>query len=270
MKDVVEPEIAAIREDVVRRSVGLVATLAAQEQDFGGTQPHERELEMVSVMVVGSVVSLAAWWMDHPEGAAQRDRRGRDGVPVGGARAGARRRALLGFLTDARADLTPRARGAFIQRDTASVPVVPGRAPGRRVPLPGGVGRRAGGRRLLPGDVPVGDAGLSAPARQLQPAGVGAHDRPPQGARLASRAPAAGRCRWPSRPSRGRQTERPSRTRSCGARCGGCRASSARRLRCATRDLPHDEIGRVLGCSEEAARRNVHEGLKKLRSTWKT
>jgi RNA polymerase sigma factor (sigma-70 family) len=35
-------------------------------------------------------------------------------------------------------------------------------------------------------------------------------------------------------------------------------------------DLPHDEIGRVLGCSEEAARRNVHEGLKKLRSTWKT
>jgi RNA polymerase sigma factor (sigma-70 family) len=33
-------------------------------------------------------------------------------------------------------------------------------------------------------------------------------------------------------------------------------------------DLPHDEIGRVLGCSEEAARRNVHEGLKKLRSTW--
>jgi RNA polymerase sigma factor (sigma-70 family) len=33
-------------------------------------------------------------------------------------------------------------------------------------------------------------------------------------------------------------------------------------------DLPHDEIGRVLGCSEDAARRNVHEGLKKLRSTW--
>ncbi len=33
-------------------------------------------------------------------------------------------------------------------------------------------------------------------------------------------------------------------------------------------DLPHDEIGRVLGCSEEAARRNVHEGLKKLRLSW--
>jgi RNA polymerase sigma factor (sigma-70 family) len=33
-------------------------------------------------------------------------------------------------------------------------------------------------------------------------------------------------------------------------------------------DLPHEDIGRVLGCSEEAARRNVHEGLRKLRSEW--
>jgi DNA-directed RNA polymerase specialized sigma24 family protein len=34
-------------------------------------------------------------------------------------------------------------------------------------------------------------------------------------------------------------------------------------------DLPHGEIGRVLGCSEEAARRNVHEGVKRLRDTWR-
>jgi AcrR family transcriptional regulator len=67
MKDVVEPEIAAIREEVERRSVAVVATLAAQESDFGGTQPHQRELELVSVVVVGAVVSLAAWWMDHPK-----------------------------------------------------------------------------------------------------------------------------------------------------------------------------------------------------------
>ena len=33
-------------------------------------------------------------------------------------------------------------------------------------------------------------------------------------------------------------------------------------------DLPHEEIGRIIGCSEDAARRNVHEGLSKLRSTW--
>jgi RNA polymerase sigma factor (sigma-70 family) len=33
-------------------------------------------------------------------------------------------------------------------------------------------------------------------------------------------------------------------------------------------DLTHADIGRVLGCSEEAARRNTHEGVKKLRETW--
>jgi RNA polymerase sigma factor (sigma-70 family) len=30
-------------------------------------------------------------------------------------------------------------------------------------------------------------------------------------------------------------------------------------------DLPHAEIAAALGCSPEAARRNVHEGLKRLR-----
>jgi RNA polymerase sigma factor (sigma-70 family) len=30
-------------------------------------------------------------------------------------------------------------------------------------------------------------------------------------------------------------------------------------------DLSHGEIGKVLDCSEEAARRSVHEGMKKLR-----
>jgi RNA polymerase sigma factor (sigma-70 family) len=33
-------------------------------------------------------------------------------------------------------------------------------------------------------------------------------------------------------------------------------------------DLDNRQIGRVLGCSDEAARRNVHEGLKKLREVW--
>jgi RNA polymerase sigma factor (sigma-70 family) len=31
-------------------------------------------------------------------------------------------------------------------------------------------------------------------------------------------------------------------------------------------DLSHADIGTVLGCSEEAARRSVHEGVKKLRA----
>jgi RNA polymerase sigma factor (sigma-70 family) len=33
-------------------------------------------------------------------------------------------------------------------------------------------------------------------------------------------------------------------------------------------DLAHAEIGCVLGCTTEAARRNVHEGVKKLREEW--
>lgn len=33
-------------------------------------------------------------------------------------------------------------------------------------------------------------------------------------------------------------------------------------------DLPHREIGRLLDCSEAAARRNVHEGLRNLREVW--
>lgn len=33
-------------------------------------------------------------------------------------------------------------------------------------------------------------------------------------------------------------------------------------------DLPHAEIAHVLGCSEAAARRSLHEGLAKLREEW--
>lgn len=33
-------------------------------------------------------------------------------------------------------------------------------------------------------------------------------------------------------------------------------------------DLSYAQIGEQIGCSEEAARRNVHEGLKKLRKEW--
>jgi RNA polymerase sigma factor (sigma-70 family) len=32
-------------------------------------------------------------------------------------------------------------------------------------------------------------------------------------------------------------------------------------------DLAHREIGAVLGCSEAAARRSVHEGIAKLRAS---
>lgn len=35
-------------------------------------------------------------------------------------------------------------------------------------------------------------------------------------------------------------------------------------------DLAYDEIGAVMGTSPEAARRNVHEGVTRLRQTWQT
>jgi len=35
-------------------------------------------------------------------------------------------------------------------------------------------------------------------------------------------------------------------------------------------DLPYSQIGEVMGCSDEAARRSVHEGLKRLREVWTT
>jgi RNA polymerase sigma factor (sigma-70 family) len=33
-------------------------------------------------------------------------------------------------------------------------------------------------------------------------------------------------------------------------------------------DLPYAEVGRVIGCSEEAARRSAFEGLRRLREVW--
>jgi RNA polymerase sigma factor (sigma-70 family) len=33
-------------------------------------------------------------------------------------------------------------------------------------------------------------------------------------------------------------------------------------------DLSHAEIGSALGCSEDAARRSLHEGLTRLRTEW--
>lgn len=43
------------------------------------------------------------------------------------------------------------------------------------------------------------------------------------------------------------------------------RAAVVLRFTC---DLSHREIGRVLDCSDDAARRNVHEGIKRLREVW--
>jgi len=43
------------------------------------------------------------------------------------------------------------------------------------------------------------------------------------------------------------------------------RAAVVLRFAC---DLSHRDIGRMLDCSDEAARRSVHEGVKRLREVW--
>jgi RNA polymerase sigma factor (sigma-70 family) len=50
--------------------------------------------------------------------------------------------------------------------------------------------------------------------------------------------------------------------RSVGALPPKQRAAVALRYAC---DLPHTEIAAALGCSPEAARRSLHEGMKRLR-----
>ena len=98
---------------------------------------------------------------------------------------------------------------------------------------------------------------------------MGAHDRAPQGARFASRAQTAAAC---PRPSCRRSWPKGTADAGCGAlergeepagqaaRGGG---AAIRRVTCRT-----TRSAGCSDCSEEAARRNVHEGLKKLRSTW--
>ena len=109
------------------------------------------------------------------------------------------------------------------------------------------------GRRLLPGDVPGGAAGLSAPARRLENLrGLGADDRPPQGARPPPRPGARGPCRSAPCPDR----RRPATRRACGstgalwARVRDAAAQAARRPSCcatpATSPTPRSRA--ALGC----------------------
>jgi AcrR family transcriptional regulator len=69
MKDVLEPEIAVIQQEVMTNSVRIIAALAAQdyEASAGVDMPHEVELEGVATVVVGAAIQLSSWWNDHPE-----------------------------------------------------------------------------------------------------------------------------------------------------------------------------------------------------------
>ena len=98
-------------------------------------------------------------------------------------------------------------------------------------------GRQRGGGGLLSGDVHRGAARLSAPARGLEPARVGADDRPSQGARRAPGARSQSGAGGGRRRALGRtrRSRRPGgATRRCGTRWASCPRASARRSCCAT------------------------------------
>jgi RNA polymerase sigma factor (sigma-70 family) len=66
----------------------------------------------------------------------------------------------------------------------------------------------------------------------------------------------------PERPTRPQPERQPGIWQAVAGLPPKQRTAVALRFAC---DLPHREIASAIGCSEEAARRNVHEGIKKLR-----
>ncbi len=162
----------------------------------------------------------------------------------GGAARAARRRGLLRLrgrdLSAARSHVfAARGRLLIVSDGATPFPALPRRPPRRRVALPGVLGRAVGRRGLLPGDVHRGAARLPAPARGLEPARVGADDRPPQGARRAPRArrralPVAELDAVDERVAAGAQPDVARDERAVGRRAASCRRASARRSCCAS------------------------------------
>ena len=103
--------------------------------------------------------------------------------------------------------------------------------------------------------------------RADEPARVGADDRPPQGARPPPRAQAPRGAGGEELPEvRRRRRARAARRRRLGPRRARCRPSSAPPCCCASPATSATARSpRRWACSEDAARRNAFEGLRKLR-----
>jgi len=67
VRDVVDPEIARLREESHRQAVAAVADLIRLDPELGRRQVSELEVERMAVLIVGSTSTLAEWWIDHPE-----------------------------------------------------------------------------------------------------------------------------------------------------------------------------------------------------------
>ena len=101
-------------------------------------------------------------------------------------------------------------------------------------------------------------------ARQLEPARLGDHDRQPQGARRDARAQA------PADPAGRTAGAGERRANGFDAELWSAVGELPDKQRTAVlhryvNDLAYAEIGRAMDCTPEAARRSVHEGVKKLR-----
>ena len=181
--------------------------------------------------VVGAAVSLASWWNDHPE----LPRTMMVNVAMEVLWVGLER-ARSGERTPAepRGGSHARGPGAFYNCVSAALSGVPRSVPRRRLPVPGGVGRPPGRRRLLPGDVPVGHACIPRLRRNSNLRAwvlTIAHRKALDNHRANG---AADRCRWQTRPNRARRPRRrPILMPSSGQRYGSCPASSGPRWCCA-------------------------------------
>jgi AcrR family transcriptional regulator len=66
VRDVVDPEIKASREQAHSHSVSAVARQIELDPELARQGATKLEIERMAVMIVGSTTSLANWWADHP------------------------------------------------------------------------------------------------------------------------------------------------------------------------------------------------------------
>jgi AcrR family transcriptional regulator len=67
MREVVDPEIAELREESHRQAVAVVAELIRLDPELGRQHVTKLEIERMAVLIVGSTTTIAEWWIDHPD-----------------------------------------------------------------------------------------------------------------------------------------------------------------------------------------------------------
>jgi AcrR family transcriptional regulator len=66
MREVVDPEIAELRQDSHRQAISVVARLIELDPELDRQAVTKLEVERMAVLIVGSTTTLAEWWADHP------------------------------------------------------------------------------------------------------------------------------------------------------------------------------------------------------------